>query len=383
MPDDYSPVLTVDLGAIADNWRLLADRASPAQCGASVKADCYGLGAPRLAPIIAGAGCRHFFVFSLDEGLALRGFLPDIAIYVMGGLPHGSECDFAASRLVPVLNTLEEIARWQAFASTNRAGAATFFPATFPLAALHFDTGLNRLGLTHDEMQHLVDEPRLLAGLSVSLVMSHLACAEDEAHPLNLKQLKAFRALKSDLRLSASKKPLWSLSASSGIFLGADYCFDLVRPGAALYGIAPQQGHANPMRPVLRLQAKILQLREVDLGMSVGYGASHQCRGPSRIATIGAGYADGMFRTLGSRNSVTSGSVIIGGAPAPIVGRISMDLMTIEVGHLPEDQVRPGMLVDIIGPGQSLDAFAAAAGTIGYEILTNLGSRFKRRYVNA
>jgi alanine racemase len=372
MPDDNSPILTIDLGAVAANWRLLTERAAPAQCGASVKADCYGLGAARLAPVIAAAGCRHFFVFTLDEGVALRAILPKAEIYLLGGLPAGSERDFAAHRLIPVLNTLAEIARWREFTSAKSA----------PPAALHFDTGLNRLGLTSSEAKILAGDPLLLDGIDVCLVMSHLACAEEPDHPLNRRQLDAFRAVKSNLKLPGKRLPLYSLASSSGLFLGPDFVFDLVRPGAALYGLDPRPELSAVMRPVLCLQAKILQLREVDLGMSVGYGATHQCRGPSRIATIGAGYADGMFRTLGSRAAKSSGTVIVGGAPAPIVGRISMDLMTIDVGHLPAEDVRPGMLVDLIGPGQTLDAFAAMAGTIGYEILTNLGTRFKRRYVN-
>jgi alanine racemase len=165
------------------------------------------------------------------------------------------------------------------------------------------------------------------------------------------------------------------MAASSAIFLGTDYHFDLVRPGAALYGLTPIIGRPNPLRPVVALQGKILQIRDVDLGMTVGYGASHQFRGRSRLAIIGVGYADGIFRSLGNR-----GAVFVAGERAPIVGRISMDLTTVDVGHLPEAACRPGGMVEIIGPHQSVDALAHAAGTIGYEVLTALGKRYQRRY---
>lgn len=373
MPDSYAPLLSVDLGAVLANYNLLARRALPAICGAAMKADAYGLGAAMIAPLLKRAGCSHFFVATVDEGLALRQILlPGVKIYLLGGLPPGSERDIATADLIPVLNTMDEIARWSAFQRGPGAQGSDRRQA-----GLHLDTGLNRLGLDRAGLLRLIADPHLLDHCNIGLVLSHLACADDPEHPMNRAQLMAFREMLAALKLRhrEGQAPLVSLTSSSGVFLGADYLFDLVRPGAALYGVNPVLGTENPLAPALRLQAKILQLREVDLDMTVGYGASHQVRGPTRIATIGVGYADGIFRSLGNH-----GWVVVAGQRAPIVGRISMDLMTIDVGHLPPEAAAPGTLVDLIGPLQSIDQLARDAGTIGYEVLTNLGARFQRRY---
>ncbi|TDQ78486.1 alanine racemase [Dongia mobilis] len=373
MPDSYAPLLSVDLGAVLANFNLLSRRALPAVAGAVVKADAYGLGAAVIAPLLKRAGCSDFFVATVDEGMALRqALLPGVRIYLLGGLPPGSEREIDAAGLIPVLNTLAEVDRWQAYQKGPGSDGALRRQA-----ALHLDTGLNRLGLTLGECRALAADPRRIGAGNIGLVLSHLACADDPEHPMNRRQLAALRELLAALKLPPvqGRKPLVSLAASSGIFLGPDYHFDLVRPGASLYGINPLLGAPNPLRPALRLQAKILQLRDVDLDMTVGYGASHQVRGPTRIATLGVGYADGIFRSLGNR-----GWVVVAGQRAPIVGRISMDLMTIDVGHLPPEAATPGTLVDLIGPQQSIDQLAADAGTIGYEVLTNLGARFQRRY---
>jgi alanine racemase len=373
MPDSYAPLLGVDLGAILANYNLLSRRALPAICGVVMKDDAYGLGAAMIAPVLKRAGCADFFVATVDEGLALRrSLLPGVRIYLLGGLPTGAEREIAAAELIPVLNTFPEIDRWRAFQRGPGANDAARRPA-----AIHFDTGLNRLGLDRADWLRLVADPHLLDNCPINLVLSHLACADDTEHPHNRAQLGIFRDRLAALKLPPfqNRPPRISLAASSGIFLGPDYHFDMVRPGASLYGINPVLGAPNELAPALRLQAKILQLREVDLDMAVGYGASHQVRGPTRLATIGVGYADGIFRSLGNR-----GSVIVAGQRAPIVGRISMDLMTIDVGHLPPAAVVPGTLVDLIGPQQSIDQLAGDAGTIGYEVLTNLGPRFQRRY---
>lgn len=371
MPDSYAPLLQIDLGAILANYNLLARRALPAVTAAVVKADAYGLGAAVIAPVLKRAGCTEFFVATVDEGLALRRvLLPGVKIHLLGGLPAGAERELAANDLIPVLNTMDEIARWRKFQHATEG-------AEKRQASLNLDTGLNRLGIDRAGLLQLVADPHLLDGCGISLVISHLACADDPEHPMNRRQLIDFREMLAALRLKThqGRPPRISLVASSGIFLGPDYHFDLVRPGAALYGINPVLGAENPLAPALRLQAKILQLREVDLNMTVGYGASHQVRGPSRVATIGIGYADGIFRSLGNR-----GWVVVAGQRAPIVGRVSMDLMTIDVGHLPPESVAPGNLVTLIGPDQPIDALATDAGTIGYEVLTNLGARFQRRY---
>ncbi|HVO04368.1 MAG TPA: alanine racemase [Candidatus Cybelea sp.] len=367
MPDATTAILTIDLAAIAANYRFLAEQVAPAECAAVVKADAYGLGAAMVAPALQRAGCKQFFVATLDEGLALRQVLPHAAIYLLNGLPGGSAETLAEAALIPVLATLEQIAEWG-----RLCAAAGPRPA-----AIQIDTGINRLGLGEAEVRRLANDPRSLHGIPIVHVMSHLACSDEAEHRLNLMQLARFQSLAAHLPSLPGKKPTLGFAASSGIFLGTDYHFDLARPGAALYGLAPLIGRPNPMRPVVRLQGKILQIRDVDLGMTVGYGATHQFKGRSRLAVIGVGYADGIFRSLGNR-----GAVFVAGERAPIVGRISMDLTTAEIGHLPVAACAVGDLVDIIGPEQSVDALAESAGTIGYEVLTALGKRYQRRYLH-
>jgi alanine racemase len=361
--------LTIDLGAIVANYRYLAERVAPAACGAVVKADAYGLGAAKVAPALQAAGCGRFFVATLDEGLALRRVLrPSATIFLLNGLPRGTAATAAGANLVPILASLGQLEEWRRFCR-----------ATAPKpAALQLDTGMSRLGLSEADMARLAADPSLLDGMPLLHVMSHLACADEPAHPMNRKQLDRFRAVTGRFPWPAAGRPSLGLASSSAIFLGAEYHFDLVRPGAALYGLEPIIGQANPMEPVIGLQGKILQIRDVDLDMTVGYGATHQFGGPSRLAVVGVGYADGIFRSLGNR-----GAVFVAGERAPIVGRISMDLMTVDVGHLPVAACHPGMLVDIIGPEQSVDDLARAAGTIGYEVLTAFGKRYDRRYLPA
>jgi alanine racemase len=368
MPDASTAVLTIDLAAIAENYQILAAQARPAICGAAVKADAYGLGAAMVVPVLHRAGCRDFFVATLDEALALRPITPAGRIYILNGLPAGAAEIVAAENLIPVLSTLAQIEAWGKYC---RSGAPK-------PAALIIDTGMSRLGLSEHDMMRLAAEPSLLQGIPIVHAMSHLACSDEPAHPLNLRQLTSFQELIARFPWPGETRPSVGMAASSGVFLGADYHFDLVRPGAALYGLEPVIGRPNPMRPVVELQGKILQIRDVDLGMTVGYGASHQFRGRSRLAVIGVGYADGIFRSLGNR-----GAVFVAGERAPIVGRISMDLMTADIGHLPSSACQVGDPVEIIGPHQSVDDLARDAGTIGYEILTALGNRYLRRYHGA
>jgi alanine racemase len=242
---------------------------------------------------------------------------------------------------------------------------------------IHVDTGMTRLGLSLRDLATLAAEPARLSGLALSAVISHLACADEPAHPLNAAQLAAFRAALHRLSAGPGLTPA-SLAASSGIFLGADYHFDFVRPGAALYGVNPTPGAANPMVQVVRLKGKILQLRDVDRGVTVGYGASHRMEHAGRIATVAVGYADGWFRSSSHR-----GTAGIAGKRVPIVGRISMDLLTLDVTDADPVLARPGAFVDLIDEQQDVDAVAAAAGTIGYEVLTALGRRYHRVYRGA
>jgi alanine racemase len=369
MPDAQSAILTIDLAAIAANYRYLCEQVEPAICAGVVKADAYGLGAAMVAPVLQREGAKHFFVATLDEGLALRQVLPSALIYILNGLPPGSAATVANAALIPVLASFEQVEDWRKFCTT----AASPKPA-----ALQIDTGISRLGLPQADVVRLATDPRLLRGFPIVHVMSHLACGDELAHPMNDQQLMLFRTLIERFPWPNPVKPSFGMAASSGIFLGTDFHFDLVRPGMALYGLAPMIGRPNPMRPVVRLQGKILQIRDVDLGMTVGYGATHRFEGPSRLATIGVGYADGLFRSLGNR-----GAVFVAGERAPVVGRISMDLMTVDVGRVPTAAAYPGAVVDLIGPEHSVDDFARSAGTIGYEILTALGKRYQRRYLNA
>jgi alanine racemase len=331
-----------------------------------VKADAYGLGAAQVSPALWEAGCRTFFVATLDEGVSLRAVLPAAEIHVLGGDVSTAAADHAARDLRPVLNSLAEIAAWREEAA--RQGRS--LPAT-----VHLDTGMSRLGMPPVELDLLGAEPDRLTGIEVTLVMSHLACSDEPAHPQNALQLAAFRRALARFRPAGARA---SFANSSGIFLGRDYHFDLARPGAALYGLRPQAGVPNPLRPVVRLQGKILQLRDVDTGTPVGYGATHRFARPARLATVGVGYADGYLRSLSNR-----GSAIVDGRRVPVVGRVSMDLITLDVSDVPAQALRPGDLVDLIGPDNPADDLADQAGTIGYEILTSLGRRYARRYVGA
>ena len=354
--------LTVDLGAIRANYRLLRSRLGATACAAVVKADAYGLGAAAVAPALAAEGCRTFFVAHLDEALALRPLLPEAEIFVLNGLAAGAEPECAPHQVTPVLNSLAQVDAWAALG--RRLGRAV-------PAALQVDSGMSRLGLGEAELDKLAASPEQLDGIQLRLVMSHLACAERQDHPMNREQLRRFGAARARL----PKAPA-SLANSSGIFLGPDFHFDLARPGAALYGLAPVAGAASPMRPVVRLKGRIVQVREVAAGAAVGYGASWRTTGPRRIATVAVGYADGYLRSLGNR-----GTAFAGDAPVPLVGIVSMDTATFDVTDAP--QAVEGGFLELIGPKNPVDALAAEAGTIGYEILTAIGDRYARTYADA
>lgn len=359
-----SAILTVDLDAIAGNYRTLRAKLGPgAACAAVVKADAYGTGIERVAPALEDAGCETFFVALAGEGLSLRALLPKAVIYVFEGCPPGLEESYAGNRLRPALNSLEDIARWDGFCSKGGR----------PLpAALHFDTGMARLGLTEKETKTLLGDRGRVRHMETALVMSHLACADTPDHAKNAIQLNAFAAL-----ARAFPGVPASLANSSAVFLGPDYHAGLVRPGAALYGVNPTPGEPNPMAQVVRLQGKILQLHEIDRPLSVGYGATRHVDRGARIATLGLGYADGYPRILSD-----TGAAYLGDVRLPILGRISMDLITIDVSCLDPSRVRPGAYVDLIGPEITVDALARQAGTIGYEILTSLGRRPRRDYIS-
>ncbi len=365
-PAQAAGVLLVDRAAIADNYRSLKAAFLEKAVAAVVKADGYGLGAEEVVPALVKAGARSFFVAQLDEALKLRPLLdrchPAIALYVLNGLMPGSETLFADNTILPVLNSLGEIAAWGAFARRRE----TALPA-----AVHLDSGMCRLGLPPDEVERLRADPGALEGIVPTCILSHLACAEDADDPMNARQLAYLRQA-----LTALPRAPVSFCNSSGIFLGRDYHFDLGRPGVALYGGNPTPAAPNPMRPVVRLLARILQIRAIDAPQTVGYGASHRATGPARIATVAAGYADGYLRSISSR-----GHAWVAGHRVPVVGRVSMDLLALDVTEVAAEAVRPGDWAELLNAEQTVDALAAEAGTISYEILTSLGARYHRVYL--
>ena len=366
MPED-AVRLSVDVDAISQNFRLLNARLGPAEAVAVVKADGYGLGIEAVAKALQRAGCRRYFVAWPSEGLALRALLPDAWIGVLMGAPDEDWAALREARLVPVLNHLGQVEAWAGHAA--RHGALD--------ALLHVDTGMNRLGLSGTEVALLVSEPDRLRGLRIQAVISHLACADQPDHAMNPAQRAAFDGHVAMLQPVAGAFGN-SLANSSGIFLGSEYHYDFARPGAALFGLNPTPEASNPMAEVVRLQGKILQVRRVDSAHTVGYGAAFLVKQPSRIATVPVGYADGYLRSAGNRASARVGDVRV-----PVVGRISMDMITLDVSELPEASTRPGTVVELIGGDYPVDAFAADAGTIGYEILTDLGRRYHRYYLPA
>lgn len=356
-------VLVIDLAALVANWRDMAARVRGAECAAVVKANGYGLGDVAVATALWNAGARSFFVADIEAGVRVRTALPDARVIVLHGVPAGTEAEIAAMRLTPALSSLGEISRWRDHA--HRLGRS--LPAL-----IHIDTGMNRLGLPPDELNRLCnDYSSLLSGLDLNAWMSHLACADDPRNPFTAEQLARVKAALARL----PRAPV-SLSNSAGIFHGADYHFDLVRPGIALYGANPAPWLPNPMRPVVRLLARILQVRDVAPPDTVGYDATHKITAPGKVAALGMGYADGYPWSLAGK-----GQVMIGGHAAPLIGRVSMDLLTADVTGVPEPLLPVGGWAEVIGPHRDVDQVAREAGTIGYEVLTRLGSRYHRVYL--
>jgi alanine racemase len=354
MNEAAASVLEIDLAAITTNWRTLDARHAGATAGV-IKADAYGLSAARVAPTLLAAGCKHFFVAHLGEALAVRELLPSAMLAVLNGILPGEAAAFAARDIVPVLGSLPEIALWR--------GHAAALGRRLP-AIVHVDTGMNRLGLPMLEVAHGLT----LDGLDVLYVMTHLVSADRPDDAINQLQAERFTAVRAEF--PAGQK--YSFANSSGAFLGALFQSDLARPGAALYGVNPTPGQANPMRPVVRLAARILQARDVKAGETVGYEGFWTAGRDSRIATVAVGYADGYLRALSN-----AGSARFDGKVVPLVGRVSMDLTTFDVT---DTGAEVGDYLQLIGPGHDVDALAAEAGTNGYEILTSLGGRYQRRY---
>jgi len=354
-------VLRIDLDAIAANWRLLDDRVGRAETAAVVKANAYGLGIERVAPALHEAGARRFFVATVDEGVRLRSILPAVEVVVLNGVLSGDEEALVSHDLSPALNDPGMVWRWRE--------AARLTDRVLP-AYLHIDSGMTRLGLDRPGVDMLAAEPDAFDGLDLQFAMTHCGVADTPDDPFNRWQLERFEAA-----LGRFPGLKGCMAASSAIFLGDAFHFDLVRPGAALFGVRPVSGEPNPLRQVVRMEATILQVREAEAGDPVGYGATRIFERKSRIATVACGYADGFIRLIGD-----AGSARIGAHLAPIVGRVSMDLITLDITDLPTDAVLPGQRATLIGDHFDINDAADAAQTIGYEVLTGLGHRFYRVY---
>jgi alanine racemase len=332
-----------------------------------VKADAYGLGMAAVAPALARAGCKTFFVATLGEAEELRGLLPGVTIYVLAGLQQDTAPVYRRLELRPVLNSADEIEEWAAFSKSARARLP---------AAIHIDSGMNRLGLSAAEVEAVAGAKSSWNAFELALVMSHLACSDEPEHAKNEVQRKAFDAFRAKLPKAAA-----SLANSAGILLGRAYHYDLVRPGIALYGGKASHAAAGRFARVVQLAGRVLQVRNVPPGETVGYGATRTLKRPSRVATIAVGYADGVFRALSVADKREGLQVHFGSHPAPLIGRVSMDLITVDVTDVPRELARRGAWVELIGTHVAAHEFAAHAGTIDYEVLTNLGRRALRRYL--
>lgn len=358
--------ITVDLGAVRANYLRIAAAVAPAQLAAVVKADAYGLGAAQVSRALASAGCRHFFVALLDEALQLKPHLPaDARIHVLNGLAAGEEPRCAAEGIRPVLNSLPQARRWRDAA--RAAGAA--LPA-----AVQLDSGMSRLGMSAGEVEALLAEQDFGRLVELSLLMTHLACADVPDDPANQMQLDRFRALADRF----TPRPRVSIANSAGSVLATEFHGDVVRAGLALFGAAPAPGLVGRLQPVVRLDARVIQVRSVEAGARVGYGLTYTAQEASRLATLAIGYADGWPRRLGGRAAAW-----FRGVRLPIVGRISMDSMTVDATALPAGLLDEGDHVELIGPNVSVESVAEQAETIPYEILARLGPRLGRVYADA
>ncbi|XUY27666.1 alanine racemase [Agrobacterium sp. rho-8.1] len=370
---DTAPLrLMVDLAALADNWRDMAKRSGKARASAVVKADAYGMGIEDCGATLYHAGARDFFVATVAEGATLRPHAPEARIFVLSGIWPGQEAQVFNNDLVPVVASEEQLSFWMSLMAER--GDHPF--------ALHVDTGFNRLGLPLEDALYLADDPTRPASFDPVLVLSHLACADTPSSPMNKAQLESFR------RVSAAFEGIESsLSASAGIFLGADYHFDLTRPGIALYGGEAVNDMANPMRPVAKAEARILQIRDAGEGQTVSYGGTFRLTRASRLAIASVGYADGYHRSLSGsgiplRKMGYGGTYgFINGYQVPVAGRVTMDLTIFDVTDVPASAIRAGDYIELFGPNVPVDEVARLGGTIGYEMLTGLGLRYERQYL--
>jgi alanine racemase len=360
-------LLNIDLRALQNNWKKLAAQAPTAQCAAAVKADCYGIGLAEPARALAAVGCETFFVALPDEGAQVRKVLPDVDIYVLAGLMPGQAAYYRDHKLQPVLATPTQVQDWRNFCMLNECKLP---------AGLHIETGINRLGLTEQQTRDLAEQHATLRAFKLTLVMSHLACGDTPGDSKNDEQRLKFDQLRTLLPDAPA-----SLANSPGSFLGPDFAYDIIRPGIALYGGNPFGDRANPMDAVAHLYAPLLQVRDICAGESVGYGASWMAKRESRIGVLGVGYRDGIPRALSSPANDGPACVFIAGHYAPIIGRVSMDMITVDLTDVPPEFANEGQRVELMGTNVTVDDVARWSGTVPYEILTRLGSRYARLYL--
>lgn len=358
--------LTINLSALSDNYRLFQEKVG-ANCAVAgvVKADAYGLGLKPVVETLDSLKCPQYFVATLDEAIQLRAINAQTPVAVLGGLFHGAEEEYLAQNITPILNSPDDMARWQNLARTKSK--------TLP-AFLHIDTGMNRLGLSHDEIQNVINDKTLLDGIEIKTIMTHFACADEKDHALTTQQASQFATY-----IDAFPHSTVSLANSPGLFRDDTFHYDMVRPGIALYGGNPMPETNNPMRSVVDLSSRILQIRRCKKGETIGYGASHKFEKDTLTATVGVGYADGFLRSAALKNEKQK-TFYYQGIPCPIIGRVSMDLITIDLSAV-ETPIKQGDMVEILGPHQTIDDLAETLGTIPYEILTSLGHRYHRTYV--
>ena len=368
-----APRLTIDLNALASNWTALRQQSGDAECSAVIKADAYGLSIEPVAKTLSAAGCNTFFVAMLEEAIRARKTLPDARIFVLNGILKETTQAMIDYGLSPVLSSIDQIGMWMD-AKSGKDNA--------PGCAIHVDTGMNRLGLSIAEAQGLGNKPELVSRIGPSLLMTHLACADDPDHELNALQLERFTKI-----AGLFPDVPASIANTAGTLSGKKYHFDLTRPGIGIYGGEAVNFLPNPMQAVVTAEARILQIRHACKGESVGYGAAHILERDARIAIVSAGYADGFHRaTSGSGVALRSTDVIagcgaIGEHRVPILGRVSMDLTTFDVTDVPETILNDTEWIELFGKNSPLDDMARACGTIGYELLTGLGQRYQRTYL--
>jgi alanine racemase len=356
--------LTIDLKAVQDNWLKLASFGQGATCGAVVKANGYGLGYEAVMQALYEVGCRIFFIATIAEGEAARKVFPSAKLYVFDGIIKGGVDRLIAAQLEPVIGSLEELDDWLA-SGYQQEGKLK--------AALHFDTGMNRLGFSSAEAEKIAKK---IQGYAPSLIMSHFVNSQIADSPLNTKQISSFNHICQFFPGVPA-----SMANSSAIFMREKPFYDVLRPGYALYGGNPTPFAPNPMRNALKLEARILTIRDLALGETVGYDALWTAKRPSRIATLGIGYADGIHISASAGNTQIGGEAYVAGVICPFIGRVSMDYLVIDITNTPHALLKRGDWVELLGDTITIDDLAKRSGVIGYEVLTRLGMRYARRYL--